>query len=72
MTTSHLNTVLFFGLLIVTMSCSVLKKSEGEIIRGDYKVVKTEKLNEGTSQLVCIVYDKKNNTPISQCFSTSK
>lgn len=59
------NIVIFFGLLTVITSCSVFKKSEGKIIKGNYEVIKIEKVNNSTSQLVCIVYDKQKNVPIS-------
>ena len=64
MSTIELNVIIFFG-SIVMISCSILKKSDGEIIKGNYEIVKVEKINDNKCQLVCIVYDKKNNVPIS-------
>lgn len=65
MTQLKLNIIaLFWGLLTVTTSCSICKKSEGKKIKGGYNVIKMKKTNNGTAQLVCIVYDKEKNIPI--------
>lgn len=46
------------------ISCSILKKSDGKVTKGSYDIVKIEKTDNEKAQIVCVVYDKKNNTPI--------
>lgn len=49
---------------LTLFDCSSLRKSEGIIIKGDYKITKLEKLKSPKCNLVCKVYDKRNNQPI--------
>jgi len=63
------NIVIIIGLLMVINSCSTFKKSEVKIIKGNYKVIKLEKINNNiSSNLICIVYDKLTNDPISYAY----
>ena len=51
-------------LLTVITSCSSAKKMEVKVIKGNYEIIKIEKVSS-TSRLACIVYDKEKNVPIS-------
>jgi hypothetical protein len=63
------NIVIILGLLMVISSCSTFKKSEVKIIKGNYEVIKLEKVNNNiSSNLICIVYDKLTNDPISYAY----
>ncbi len=46
-------------------ACSVFKISEREIIKGRYEVINREKTNIKESKILCNIYDKKDNAPIS-------
>ena len=58
MATLKLNIIVFFGLMTIILSCSTLRRKE-IVIKGNYKITKVEKVNNNTSKLVCIVYDKE-------------
>jgi hypothetical protein len=60
--------VLFIGLLTIITSCSGFKKSDYKIIKGNYQLIKTDKLNDSTTQIVFFIYDKRTNTPLSNAF----
>ena len=59
-----LTRILFVGLLTIIASCSSFRKLDGERIKGDYKVFDIVR-DDNKSNVVCIVYDKKHNVPIT-------
>lgn len=57
--------IFFISLIFVCfISCFNLKKNDGKVIKGSYDIVKIEKTQNEKAQLVCVVYDKIDNTPI--------
>jgi hypothetical protein len=50
--------------LFFLISCSILKKSDSKVTKGNYDIIKVEKTDSEKAQIICVVYDKKNNAPI--------